>query len=76
MTGPTKFKWTIEIEVAENLVADGADFLSPFAARQIADKLFPYAFGHEVSVTIVGRPDAAEIRRVQGYPADGSPADS
>ena len=61
-----KFKWTIEIEVAETWVADGFDPTEERFKEMVLTDLI-YAYDQEVNVTILQRPDPKLIRQAQGY---------
>lgn len=66
-----RFKWIIEVTVAEEWVADGFDFASfngckrNEAATERVEALIPYCSGGEITARILSAPPKAEIRKVQ-----------
>ncbi len=62
-----RFKWTIEIEVDECIVADGFDLSSNDQAKDFLAHALPFAYGHEIDAKVILSPDQKDIRRVQGY---------
>lgn len=64
---PGKFyKWTVEIEIVDTLVADGFD-LTDAKITDIMARANPYAFGHEFKARVIARPADAEVAEEQGF---------
>jgi hypothetical protein len=59
-------KWTVEIEVADNLVADGLD-LTERRVHDALSRAFPYARVAEFKVKILTKPDDADVAEVMGF---------
>jgi hypothetical protein len=63
------YRWTVEIDVAEVLVADGFD-LTPDRLQRILEHALPYARSTEVRGRVLKSPDPGDINEEQGYPRD------
>lgn len=63
-----KFRWTVELEVAEVWVADGFDLTDERAVEMLNNDL-RYASTYELGAKIIRAPDPAAIRKAQGYKA-------
>lgn len=63
---PRKYKWVVEIEVADTWVADGFDLDDDRAHKMLAEHL-PYAYGHELKARVLKAPDPDAIAKEQGY---------
>ena len=59
------FKWTVEVEVSENWVADGFDLSNRI--EELGETLLPFSVDGEVAVHIRKAPDPDAIRKAQGY---------
>lgn len=66
---PARYRWTVEIEIAAQWVADGAD-LTTDAAQRVVQAGFPYLTSSEVRATTIAAPDANDIACEQGYKSD------
>jgi hypothetical protein len=62
----SKLRWNVEIEVAEELVADGLEISEPFIQYLLATAM-PYVRASGVRVRVLASPDADEIARAQGF---------
>lgn len=60
------YKWTVEIEVAAEWVADGFDLTDERAHSMVAHDL-RYADGSEIRCKVISKPPDAEIAEEQGY---------
>jgi hypothetical protein len=61
------FRWTVEIQVHETWVEDGADFTD----NRLHDMLvrrFGWATGNELRARVLTRPDDAAVATAMGYP--------
>jgi hypothetical protein len=65
MAKPQTFKWTIEIEIAECWVADGAD-LTDDQVQDMIETRFGFATSDEVKARVIKAPPKAAIRKAQG----------
>ena len=65
MAKPLTFKWTIEIEIAECWVADGAD-LTDDQVQDMIETRFGFATSDEVKARVIKAPPKAAIRKAQG----------
>ena len=63
---PTRFVWTVEIEVSPTWVADGLD-LTPERLHDLLTKALPYVRMSEIAVRAVSSPDPDAIAHEQGY---------
>lgn len=61
-----RFKWVVEIDVAETWVADGFD-LTPERLEDILGKVLNYANGSEYSGRVIARPRDSEVAAAMGY---------
>jgi hypothetical protein len=59
------FKWTVEIEVTENWVADGFN-ISPDRMHDIMCRALPYANGSEIGARVLKSPSPESIAIAQG----------
>ncbi len=66
MSTPKKFKWTIELEVAECWVADGFNPTDEMFTECLLGWL-GWATESEVKARIVKKPDQEKVARMQGY---------
>jgi hypothetical protein len=62
-----KFKWTVEIEVTENWVADGFEVHDAILKQAIQNYLLPYSFDHEIKVKVLTAPNPEQIKLIQGH---------
>lgn len=56
--------WIFKLEVADSWVADGFDCTEEHL-EEIAGRILPYAYSHEVKLSVVKAPDAQVIRDLQ-----------
>lgn len=63
---PARFRWTVEIEIAAQWVADGAD-LTADAAQRVVQAGFPCLTSSEISARTIAAPDANDVACEQGY---------
>ncbi len=63
----SKLKWTVELYVDDNWVADGFDLTDERAKGMLA-KALPYSYNSEIDAKVIGRPAARRVARLQGYP--------
>lgn len=64
---PTRYRWTIEIEVAAEWVADGIDLTSERMQRIMCERAFPYLKASEITCRTIAAPNPEDIAREQGY---------
>lgn len=60
------YKWTIEITVNADIVADGFD-LNDDGAHNMVCTAYPFLLGHEVTTKIIKAPSVTSIKKEQGY---------
>ena len=68
---PQCFKWVIEISVDKTWVEDGFEVDDDRATEMLGSQL-RYAYGHEYSAKVLGRPSKKLIQHVQGYSEKGA----
>jgi len=59
-------KWTVEIEVADSLVADGLA-LTERRMHEAMTRAFPYTLFTEFNIKILTKPADADVARLMGY---------
>ncbi len=62
------YKWTVEIEVAAEWVADGVDLTST-NMHDIMTGAFPHVYSHEIKCKTTSAPPNEEIAKEQGFPS-------
>lgn len=60
------YKWTIEVAVSADVVADGFN-LNDDGAHNMVCEAYPFLLGHEVSTKVIKAPSVASIKKEQGY---------
>lgn len=61
-----KFKWTVEIEAVESIVADGFE-LDDRSIHDALCRAFPLLRMSEIGARVVKQPDAELVATTQGY---------
>jgi hypothetical protein len=65
-SGPQRFKFTIEFDVAEVWIADGFD-LTDSRAQDLLRNALPWCYDSEVGARVIARPADEDMARAQGY---------
>ncbi len=63
----TRYRWTLEISVAANWVADGIDLSDPNQRERMLEKCFPYLREGERSARMISEPNPEAVATEQGY---------
>lgn len=63
----TKFKWTVEFEVAESWVADGFIMTDDRALQMLASDLGWADIDNELSAKVILHPNLDRVAKAQGY---------
>ena len=60
------YKWTVEIEVTSNMVADGFE-LDDERMHDAMMRAYPLMFGHEIVTRVLCAPSPSDIRCELGF---------
>lgn len=69
--GHRSFKWKVEFEVSETLVADGFD-LTEARALAMLQRSLQHAYGTEIAARVLKAPLADDVAKAQGYQSDAA----
>ena len=64
-----KLKWTVEFEIDECWVKDGANLTDEIVLDMLEHTL-PFAYSGELSAKVIAAPDPKFISKIQGYGED------
>lgn len=64
---PIRYRWIIEIELAPDLVADGANLDDPRQLERLLERAYPNAPTTMTSACVLSSPDPDQVAREQGY---------